>query len=425
MRILWITTVLPDPPDSGGKIVTSQLVRGLANRGHEITLFALASEAPKRPTPISSSSSSSLGELAEVHLFGLDFQRASPFQMTRHLFLRRPYVISKYWHEEAWRAIRRLLEDRSFDVVHLDHLHTVPYGIRARREFRIPIALTAHNVETVLWEQLGRIERDPVKRAYFRRQAKRMRAYESSVLPHLDAIAVLSAADAGRMKELQPEARVIVLPPAADLEFEYDRPLEAPEEPASVAFVGAMDWLPNIDGAIWFSHRVWPQVRAAVKGAKLYLVGRNPLRSVRRLADRDVIVTGWVEDVREFVARAQVVVAPLRVGSGVRIKILNALAMGKAVVSTPIGAEGLDVIDGEHLWLADSEESFTPKVIGLLSDPVRRGRLGEAGRRLIRERYRGDHTVERLEGVYRQLANGAALHARVQSAIDPWGKRTR
>jgi glycosyltransferase involved in cell wall biosynthesis len=310
-----------------------------------------------------------------------------------------------------------LLKDRSFDVVHLDHLHTASYGIRARRELRIPIALTAHNVETVLWERLSRIERDPLRRAYFRRQAERMRAYEASVLPHLDAIAVLSAADAGRMKELHPQARVIVLPPAVDLE--YDRPAEVPEEPASVAFVGAMDWLPNIDGAIWFSHRVWPQVRAAVKGAKLYIVGRHPPRSVRRLAGRDVIVTGWVEDVREFVARAQVVVAPLRVGSGVRIKILNALAMGKAVVSTPIGAEGLDVIDGEHLRLADSEESFAQKVIDLLSNPVRRGSLGEAGRRLIRERYRWDQASERLEHVYRQLVSGAALHAQVQSAIDP------
>jgi glycosyltransferase involved in cell wall biosynthesis len=409
MRILWITTVLPDPPDNGGKIVTSQLVRCLAREGHEITLYALAGESPKRST----STSSPLSALAEVHLFGLDSQHASPLQMTRHLFLRRPYVISKYWHEDAWRAIRRLLEDRSFDVVHLDHLHTVPYGIRARREFHIPITLTAHNVETVLWERLGCIERDPLRRTYFRRQAKRMRAYEASVLPHLDAVVVLSAADAGRVKELHPEAQVVVLAPAADLE--YDRPLEAPEEPASVAFVGAMDWLPNIDGAIWFSHRVWPQVRAAIRGAKLYIVGRHPPRSIRRLAGRDVIVTGWVEDVREFVARAQVVVAPLRVGSGVRIKILNALAMGKAVVSTPIGAEGLDVIDGKHLRLADSEESFAQKVIGLLSDPVQRRHLGEAGRRLIRERYRWDQAIERLEGVYRQLANGAALHARVSA----------
>lgn len=397
MRVLWITTLWPEPPDTGGKLLTFGLVKHLALRGHEITL------CPLTPPGDEATRNGELGALVDLcpSLRTPLPRRALPPVI--RLFSARPYTVTKYWNERASATIRELLSDRNYDLLHLDHLHTAEYGMRARAEFGVPTVLTAHNVETALWEQLARLEPHPVKRAYLRTQHRKMGAYESGAAGALEAVHVLSLEDADRIRRLAPRVRPVVIAPGVDVEY-FTPPPGVEEEPGSVAFVGALDWLPNVEGVRWFHREAWPRVTEAVDRARLRLVGRRPPRSIRRLAfansNMDVVITGRVPDVRPYMARAQVLIVPSRLGSGVRLKILNALAMGKAVVSTSKAAEGLDLTDGRHLLVADAAEEFARCVIRLLSDPAERRRLGSAGRELVRAHHRWEEAAERLERVY-------------------------
>ncbi|MFQ6111874.1 MAG: glycosyltransferase, partial [Nitrospinota bacterium] len=278
MKILWITPRLPEPPDSGGKIVTFHTVKQLALRGHEITLCALIKEPADTSAP-------KLREFADLRLaFSTLGDRRDYSRMLINIFSTRPYVVSKYWDEGAWGFIAQLLKERSYDLLCCDHLHTAEYGLRAKEEFGLPVVLAAHNVETALWERVSHIERNPAKRAYCRLQWSKMQAYEAQAITSFDGCIVLSAGDAERMHRLNPQVRPVVVPPGVDID--YFQPLDVQEEPGAIIFVGAMDWLPNIEGILWFHRRAWPQVRRAVRGVKpkLYIVGGWPSKAIQRLA---------------------------------------------------------------------------------------------------------------------------------------------
>jgi glycosyltransferase involved in cell wall biosynthesis len=195
----------------------------------------------------------------------------------------------------------------------------------------------------------------------------------------------VSEVDREILQQLVPGADVRACPTGVDTDYFHPG---APETPGNVVFVGAMDWKPNEDGAVYFAETMWPKIRAAVPNATFTIVGRNPDPRVRALAGKDgITVTGTVDDVRPYLGAASVVVVPLRVGGGTRLKIYEALAAGKAVVSTTIGAEGLPLEEGVHVVRADDPADFARTVIALLGDPARRRALGEAGRNLVETRY--------------------------------------
>ncbi|MFB6271916.1 MAG: glycosyltransferase family 4 protein [Salinibacter sp.] len=406
MNVLWITTLWPEPIDSGGKIVTAQLVRHLAARGHRITLCALDG----RPLPAASSELSGVIRAVRVPPPRSDrpwFGVGQPFLSAV------PHTVAKYWSEPTWEAIRNLMASGAFDVIHLDHLHTASYGHRIREAFSLPIVMTSHNVESVLWERLAARQRHPVKRAYLRMQRRKLAAYEASVVASVDCVHALSDEDARRLSAMAPEARTLAQPPGVNADW-LGSPRSAPE-PGSVVFVGSLDWPPNAEGMAWFRRHVWPRVQAAIPSAMLTLVGPASTRQRRRWPDPRVTVTGWVEDVRPFVDRAQVVIVPLHAGSGVRIKLLEALARGKAVVATSVGAEGLDVEAGRHLHIADSPTDFADRLTQLLRDPEVRRQLGDAGQDRIRARYRWPAAAERIDAVYRRLTTAErSIHTRVR-----------
>jgi glycosyltransferase involved in cell wall biosynthesis len=210
-----------------------------------------------------------------------------------------------------------------------------------------------------------------------------------------------------------------VIPTGVDLE--YFRPEPGNEQPYTLVFTGAMDWLANQDAICYFVDEILPLVREQVPETDLWVVGRNPSERVRSLAEKKngITVTGEVEDVRPYVRDAAVYIVPLRVGGGTRLKIFEAMAMGKAVVSTSIGAEGLPVRDGENILLADERQDFAQKIVNLLRDPATRNRLGQAGRRLVESEYswravagRFDSMLQRVVTRSHQACSSDALSAR-------------
>jgi sugar transferase (PEP-CTERM/EpsH1 system associated) len=260
----------------------------------------------------------------------------------------------------------------------------------------IPAVLFEHNVEHMIWKRLRDVERAPWRRALLSVEWKKMRRYEARACEEADLTLAVSEADRDLLETCAPRATIRTIPTGVDTA--YFHPNGGGETSTSLVFTGAMDWYPNEDAMLYFIEAILPAIRRSVPDVSLSVVGRNPSQRLQSVAARaGVHVTGTVEDVRPYVARAAVCVVPLRVGGGTRLKIFEALAMGKAVVSTTVGAEGLPVVPGHHLLLADGVQDFAHTVASLLRDPGRRQHLAFAGRRLVEERYSWARVTDALE----------------------------
>ena len=254
--------------------------------------------------------------------------------MLRNLFSPLPYTISKYQSPLMAQRLRDLLAETPFDVMHLEQVHLAGYGAISQREFGVPTVLRQQNIESHLVERYMTSQTGP-RWVYARLQEIRLRKYEAEMCAAVDRCLVITAGDADRLHALSPAAKTLVVPAGVDIE-EF-RPSPHLEEQDTVVFVGSMDWLPNADAVLWFCKAILPGIREAFPASEFYVVGKNPPAEIKRLAESGAIhVTGYVEDVRYYFARAAVFVVPLRVGGGMRVKLLQALAMAKPVVSTSL-----------------------------------------------------------------------------------------
>src|SRR5437764_4399390 len=411
MRILWVKAGKLLPVDTGGKIRSYNLLRQLAAR-HETVLLSyyggardadyeeeIARQLPGALTVHTAAPDS--GSLAR----GLDYLRRLPSSA--------PYAVTKFTSPKVRRLIREWDAARRFDVAVCDFLSA---SLNFPRETRTPTVLFQHNVESALWQRQARHAPDLLRSVAFKLEAAKMLRYERDAVRRFQHVVAVSENDRELMSAMTDASRITVVPTGVDIEkysarandangngartFEDENSADRKDEEGTnaegrdeegmnvervnvgrasvemtndvlVVFLGSMDWEPNIDGVEYFCRRIWPRVLRDVPHARFRIVGRNPNASVRRLASRSVEVTGTVPSVVEHLREAAVVVVPLRVGGGTRLKIFEAMATGKAVVSTTIGAEGLDVSHGEDILLADDAETFADSVVALLSDAER------------------------------------------------------
>ena len=276
-----------------------------------------------------------------------------------------------------------LLEAEPFDAVVADFLFAEP---NVPRWPRTPMVFFAHNVEHQIWRRLASVEPQRWRRAVLEVEWRKMRQCETAAVQRADVTVAVSDADRDQFLDAVPQATVHVVPTGVDTTF--FAPGGRPQVPRRLVFSGSMDWYPNEDALIDFAAHVWPRLRARHPDISMTVVGRNPTARLRAAAaDAGIDVTGTVDDVRPFIDEAQVYVVPLRVGGGTRLKIFEALAMAKPVVSTTIGAEGLPVTSGKDIAIADEPASFADAVVRLIRDDAARQQLETAARTLVVQRY--------------------------------------
>ena len=401
MRILWLKSDLLLPLDKGGKLRTWHLMRHLARR-HEITYLAF-----KEPAQPAADVDGMRAVAARVETV----DRAEPAKGTlrfyadaaKHLIAPLPYAVGKYRSRAFERRLRGLLESRSFDLLVCDFL--VP-AVNLPDQLPCPAVIFTHNVESEIWRRHAETKPGAIARLLYGAQYRRMLRFEAQTLARFDGVLAVSDADRRTFEALYPGAirrPVDIVPTGVDTE--YFAP--APSDPASreLVFTGSMDWLPNEDAMQYFCRDILPLIRAKEPGISLSIVGRAPTPAVRRLVEQHgVQVTGRVDDVRPYIKDAAVYIVPLRIGGGTRLKIFEAMSMGKAVVSTTIGAEGLPVSDGEHVMLADEPQSFADSVVQLLRDTGRRARMESAARALVVEHYDWSAVAGALEAALLNIA---------------------
>jgi glycosyltransferase involved in cell wall biosynthesis len=292
------------------------------------------------------------------------------------------------------------------DIVQIEGLEMAPYGLAARRltdGCGPRLVYDAHNAEWVLQDRAWRTDLGRPRlwhgALYSLAQTWKLRRFERRLLGAADATVAVSARDAEALREVAPGAAIAVVPNGVDTDA-YRQADPAAVDPALVVFTGKMDFRPNIDAMAWFCREVWPRVRAGRPEARLAIVGRDPAPRVRALAGADVDVTGAVDDVRPHLARAGVVAVPLRVGGGTRLKVLEAMAMGKAIAATDLAVEGLNVRDGAEALLADTGPLLAEAVLRLMSDADLRARLGARARARAEGEYAWSALVPAIEALY-------------------------
>lgn len=392
MRILWVKAGGLVPPDTGGKIRSYHILRELA-REHSITFFSFYGAHPNDLHPGLAS------VFEQVVCLPLDLPRPRSLRefadYSVRLFTRQPYNITKYCRSQVRAELRRRLQQKTFDVIICDFLiaaGVIPW------EWPTPKVLFTHNVESIIWQRHYEVARNPLWKLLSWHEWQAMRAAEHKYLLAADHVVAVSQDDRDFFARCSDATKLSVIPTGADTQ--YFQPVEVPETPSSMVFTGSMDWLPNEDGMVYFVRQVLPLIREQLPDASVTIVGRNPSRRIKEFAKENAVqLTGWVEDIRPFLARSAVCIVPLRIGGGTRLKIFEAMSMGKAVVSTGIGAEGLPVQAGEHLVIADDPATFANATVSLLRDPSRRRRLGIAARLLVEEKYSWTHVANEFAQV--------------------------
>ena len=412
MNILWLKTELLHPVNRGGRIRTFNMLRAL-RQSHRITYLTLDDGTGDRDA----------ATLASEYCDELD---VVPFQTTPkdslrlygdllvNLFSRLPYAMAKYSSVEMRRRVERRVAEGGYDVLVCDFLAP---SLNVPRELSCPTVLFQHNVEAAIWERHTKVASSPVRRWYFGEQWRRMKRIEGPACRRFDHVIAVSEADVETLRRDYGLDSVSWIPTGVDVE--YFRPsgdrLQSSHE---LVFTGALDWLPNEDAIQYFVDSILPLVQSVIPDVRITIVGRNPTMRIRQLAKRITALNlvGPVPDVRPYLERASVFVVPIRIGGGTRLKIYEALAMDKPVVTTSVGAEGLPISHGVHALFADGPQAFADAVVSLLREPDRAAQLARAGGGFVREEFDWNTVADAFAETCVEVVGRKATGRRLNSA---------
>ena len=379
-RLLFVSSRFLFPTDSGGKIRTVNILRGMKGGAFEIIL------ASPRPASTRAGDAVETASVCDRFVDWPEATRGTFFQWTRmrHLVSKLPVAVATDDSEPGRRAIALQLEQRP-DIVVVDFPHA---AVLAPPPYACPSVMFTHNVEAEIFRRHSEISRNPLKRAIWRDQAAKMERYERELLSGFSAVVAVADRDREFFQLHYGVSNVSVIPTGVNLPYFTYQETAALEdrESGTVVFTGSMDWMANVDGVGFFMEAVWPAISRVRPRARCVIVGRNPPRALierARALQLHWEFTGFVDDVRPFVHNAHVYVIPLRVGGGTRIKVYEAMAMGCPVVSTPIGVEGLPVEHDIHCLEADSADAMAAGVLSLLDSSELRHRLAKQARQFI------------------------------------------
>lgn len=394
MNILFIAPRVPLPADTGGKIRTLNILKQLALESNLHLVCFSFDENDKDYL-------SDLKKL-KIKVTLVPMLETTLFQKVYWLFFHgMPISLIKYHTSAMEHAVKKLVENESFDAIHVDHLHMAHYLNCFKG---IPCMLDEHNVEYKILQRCAAVEKSLPKKIAYENQSKKMNRFESETAQKFSCVFTCSIDDRLLLNKITNGlVPIYVVPNGVDTDYFKPDTNETMED--ALVFTGSMDWLPNDDAITYFCDEILPLIWERNKEIKLYVVGKSPSQSVKELAAKDsrVVVTGRVDDVRPYIAKSKVFVVPLRVGGGTRLKILEAMAMGKAIVSTSIGAEGIAYSQDENILLADTPEEFANKTVNAIANSSKIQALGKSGRELVLESYDWRVVGRQLRHFYKKV----------------------
>jgi glycosyltransferase involved in cell wall biosynthesis len=400
-RILIIASKFPYPENDGGAIATMSMVRGFHRAGHEVTLFAMNTykhyvDLDLLPKEIK--------QLARFYASDVDI-RLNPGKALRNLFFsEKAYHIERFTSEPFADQLKHLLklQNKPFDLIQLEGLYVCPY-IELLQEVlpQTPIVFRPHNIEHEIWERQWEQAKQGLRKYYLKITAERIKEYEELQLrnPVFKAIIPISSKDAGMIQKLRIRTPIHVSTAAFDLKKLAKVP-PTKMQAKSLCYIGALDWLPNELGMKWFLKKVWPAIHKMYPEVELFIAGRRMSPFFSTLKMEGITVVGEVKDAYTYMRSKAIMIVPLFIGSGMRVKIIEGMALGKAILATSIAAEGIPARHGYDIMIADEPETFINQLATLIENPSMVSALGEHAATLIHEQFDNEKIVKELLEFY-------------------------
>jgi polysaccharide biosynthesis protein PslH len=414
-KILWISHVIPYPPKGGVLIRSHHLLTELAKR-HDVDLFAF--NQPKFLRSYFSSEQEGLREaesylkmfVGKLHIEAIPAERSKLRKLLlvfASMFTISPYTINWLRSKSARRILSTNFKLSEYDVIHFDTVSLVPY---AEGMVKTNLVLDHHNVESHMMLRRAEKEESFLRKFYYYWEARKLVNFEKRCLSKFNMHLVCSEADASRLNELVNGLNIKIIPNGVDIPKLPSDLNRAPNTAPRLLFIGGLDWYPNADAMEFFVRQIWPSIRSVVAGVELDIVGKNPSQTLKELADLDehVHLHGFVEDIEPFYAACTVYVCPIRDGGGTKLKILDALAHAVPIVAHPLACEGIDVMHGTHVMLAEDPDAFSEAVVNLLRERVLGAELGLRGRELIAAHYASQNIGIQLANEFTKLVEQEA-----------------
>ena len=392
MKVLQLCNKPPYPSVDGGTMAMDSITSGLLCEGCEVKVLTV--ETDKHPVRRELIPAEYLEQTGLESVY-VDL-RVKPLPAIFAMLCGESYHVKRYVSEAFAAKLREILEKESFDIVHVESIFLTPYVPLIRKYSDAKIILRAHNVEHLIWRQVAQSCTNSLKRWYLKHLSLTLRAYELEHLNDYDGVVCITKNDAEVFRQAGCRK------PVVSISFGID-PGEVPSvevEPDSLFHIGAMDWLPNQESIRWMLEEVWPVVHREVPQAKLYLAGRKMPSQWMNATIEGVSVIGEVPDAMYFIGSKKINVVPLLSGSGIRVKIIEAMSIGKTVITTTVGAQGIDYTDGENILIADTPEQFARQIKRCLDDDAFCSRVGEAAAQLVADQYDRKKLAEELIEFY-------------------------
>jgi len=396
MKILFLTDRLPYPFTSGASVRTFNVMQSLSLE-HEISLLSMIStqQASAHKDLIPAALSKICRSIDLVPHTRQDPQRSAG-QYLKNVLQKEPWMVLEYHQPPFLGKLQELLNSGRFDLVQAELLSMtqyLPFDRRVRKVYG------AHNVESsLLWQRLWHHHSALVKFRCFK-EYLRVRRYERLIMRKVQLTIAVTREDQIRMHGLAPFARIGYFPITIDTDLW--QPSRTEYEDPTIVFIGTLYWYPNVDGLLWFSKKMFPRILKELPRTRLVIVGRDPIPEVARLAEHsNITLNASVPEISPFLKRNALFIVPLRMGGGMRVKILEALAREMPIVSTAIGCEGIEVLDRQHLYVENSVESFARACMTLLKNSDEQRKIGQAGRRLVEQNYHWTQLTGRLSALY-------------------------
>ena len=383
---------VPYPANDGGSAVMLATLNALRGAGHDVVVAALNTDKHHSPPE-------ELQRLSPIYTVDIDTSIRWTAALSNVLFSRLPYNVSRFLSEDFSKTLKNLVKAEAYDAILFEGTYTALYAPAVRAQTRAPLFLRAHNVENLIWRRMATAEKNVFKKWFFRHLSGRIKRFEAENLPFFDGVIAITENDEREFRRMGYGGETTVVPATANLErFSFQKPDAGSRK---VGFLGSLDWAPNVEGLVWFVEKVWPWVRDRVRGVEFHVAGRNPSPGLaKRLSAPGVVFHGQVDDPVEYLRSFGVTVAPLWSGGGMRVKIVEQMALGKAVVATSVGAEGIDAQNGREIFIADAPVEFAERVLALLADGALVERMGLAAANFAASRFDERGLAGRFESFF-------------------------
>lgn len=398
MRILQLCYKPPFPPVDGGTLAIGSVTRGLLHAGCEVKVLTVSTD--KHPFSIDKIPQD-FPLSTSIESVYID-TRVKPLSALYNLLCGESYHVRRYINSSFESRLVQILENEQYDIVHVESVFLTPYVKTIRRHSDAKVILRAHNIEHRIWNQLSRGERNPFRKWYLKHLAMALEAYERGHVNDYDGVICITDQDAEVYRQMGCRRPLCAVPFAVE---PYRIPENLVVKPFTLFHVGSMDWKPNIEAIDWFLSKVWPTIHRELPEARMFIAGRRmPQRLLNSRID-GVSVVGEVDDAMLFMADKSVNVVPLLSGSGIRVKILEAMSMGKPVVATSVAARGIKYTDGENLLIADTPQDFVDQLRRCFSTSGVSTAIGSAAVELVKSEYNIEKQTENIISFYHQITN--------------------